>query len=197
MLQTKKVTLLYASLISVLCLLLSGCDSGFFDKVYKYTPLAGSNVSFNLEKSFYEVNHGVGSLIDCSTDEFPKCIQFEHTVIMIPKDKIFNEFEDGHYVGANEKLNLEYNITEVTLPILGKYFHGYLFYVASPEEMMYGQEVLGNLKGIYFYSKTDGVLFYENYNEIVQMVKGKGKTRITETYWSSTACGFFANNCSQ
>jgi hypothetical protein len=53
--------------------------------------------------------------------------------------------------------------------------------------------MLGKLKGTYFYSMTDGVLFYEHNSEIV--LSNQKRARLSVVNWNTTMCGFFSNKC--
>ena len=183
------------ALISIIVFIF-GCKSLFFNnEELIYSNMWGADTSFNLNKNFYSITDVIGSIKNCNSEKYPSCIIFDSTVIMIPKLEIFNEIEDNYYKGRNESLDLNYTITKLEIKVLGKKIKGYLFNVTNPKEMLSGESILGELKGNYFYSINDGILFFYHYVEVDS--NSQKWTMVSELNWSNTGCGFFSNKCNQ
>ena len=181
--------LMYLSVLIIL-----GCDSRLFnnDKLI-YSSLDDLNISFNFNEMYYSIGHGLGDINDCSSDEIPKCLTFDSTIILIPKLEIFDMLEDGIYEGRIETLDLEYIIRERDISVLGKNYKGYWFYVAHSDEVFSRKAMPEKLKGAYFYSKKHGILLYEH-NSLIFYNSDMG-SRSSEIYWSNSECGLFSDKC--
>jgi hypothetical protein len=190
----KKTPLIFSLLAFVVCVFISGCESRLFNNDdLVYSSMWGMDNSFSLDEMTYSIGDVSGSLKDCSSVEYPKCLIFSSTVIMLPKLEIFNKIEDSYYEGRNEKLGLNYSLREIEIKVLGEKIKGYMFYVGHSNEIIDDETMLGKLKGTYFYSMTDGVLFYEHNSEIV--LSNQKRARLSVVNWNTTMCGFFSNKC--
>lgn len=194
--KVKKASRIFALMAVVIGLFISGCESRFFNNdELVYSSMWGEGTSFSLDKMFYSVGDEIGIIKDCSSIEYPNCIIFDSTIIMLPRIDIFDDIVDGHYKGRNESLDLDYKIRKLEINVLGRKIKGYLFKVAHSNEMIGGEHILGTLKGDYFYSMSDGVLFYDHNYEM--NIDNQKQAMLPETNWSTTGCGFFSNKCKE
>lgn len=193
----KKVSRVFVLMAVVIGLFISGCQSRLFNnEEIVYSSMWGIDYSFDLNDMSYSIGDVIGIIKDCSNVEYPKCLIFGSTVIMLPKLDVFDEIEDDYYEGRNESLGLDYTLRKLEIKVLGKKIKGYMFYVGHSNEIIDGEIMLGKLKGTYFYSMTDGILFYEHSSEIV-LLSSQKRARLSVMNWSTTTCGFFSNKCEE
>lgn len=175
-------------------LLIAGCDSLFVNREeLVYSSTGEVETVINLNKKFLSIGDSFSPIEDCSSPDFPKCLKFDSTVIMLPTENVFDKFEDGYYEGRNKKLDVDYNISKLEIKVLGRKIEGFLFNVGHTYELAYGKKMLGNLKGRYFFTFGDGVLFYEHNSEI--FLNDEKKERVSNIVWSTTGCGLFSTDC--
>ena len=166
----------------------------FYSDEITYSGMGGIDTKLNLKDMSYSIGDVFGSVKSCSSEEYPKCIIFDRTIIMLPSLVVNSNLKEDYYEGRNESLNLNYYVVKKVINVLGKKIKGYIFYVGHSNEIVDDETMLGKLKGTYFYSTEYGVLFYDHNSEII--LSNSKKERLSELQWSVSMCGLFSNTCS-
>lgn len=176
-------------------MLIAGCNSVEMQKDnYTYSSLNRFDLSINLNKMIYEIGHELSLIKDCSSAEFPFCLTFDSTIILIPDFNLIDDFEDGFHEGIYEDLNIKYVIHKVEANVLDEIIDGYLFNAEQISEITKQELIQEQLKGAYFYSPNKGVVLFEH-NYIVRSFTDYKPEVKTETFWSNSRCGLFHGSC--
>ncbi len=156
----------------------------------EYSNIGSVELKFSINNEIYQSGDLVSSIKDCSSVDFPKCITFDSTIIMLPKMEFLNNLEGEYFEGVNEAQSLSFNVQKINIKILGKIINGFLFNVGNFEVPYVTNNQDEALSGTYFYSLDHGILFYKH--NAVELGHNFKKILVSELYWSKTVCGLFS-----
>ena len=132
-----------------------------------YTYFTGESLTFSLNKMLYHDGHVIGKLQDCTSKLFPKCVQFDHTIIGVPNKDIlptgdFGDIKEGIIPGSQ----LSYSIEKARFHTFGNKREGYVIKLGDISNYKYSSKSERNdYYGLYFYSPGLGVLNYLHFKE--------------------------------
>ncbi|MCW8997244.1 MAG: hypothetical protein OQK04_00830 [Kangiellaceae bacterium] len=157
----------------------------------EYSGLVNIDLIFDLTRNSYAIGDVFGTIESCEDPMFEKCVKFNKTIIMLPSEEFLTQNVEEYYEGESSTLGIAYSITSAELEFFGSAVKGYIFEVGR-NDFPIGYDLNNEgQKGVYFYSFTNGVVFFSHFSEV--KIDGKNPTLLRNLMWSKTRCGLFCS----